>query len=189
MNNTFVIGITGGSASGKSTFSGILEKELCNYSLLVFHMDRYFYPEDQLPRSAAPVTGIVYPDFNQPSSVDLSRLKNDFMTAITSGKYQIIIIEGLFALWDPEIYEKLDLKLFIDCKTDERIVRRLRRNMKERGLTFDEISSVYLDLVRYRHDEYVEPCKWRADFILNGSNPFDKAVEVIMSYIILKFNS
>jgi uridine kinase len=52
------------------------------------------------------------------------------------------------------------------------------------GLSFDEISEVYLDLVRYRHDEYVEPTKWRADLIINGSNPSEKAVKMILSYVL-----
>jgi uridine kinase len=87
-------------------------------------------------------------------------------------------------LWDEEILSMLDLKLYVDCRPDERIVRRLRRNMTW-GLSFDEIASVYLDMVRYRHDEYVEPTKWRADFILNGSKPSELAdagiVELIKS--------
>jgi len=53
----------------------------------------------------------------------------------------------------------------------------------EWGLTFDQISNVYLDLVRYRHDEYVETSKWRADVIINGSNPSDKTLAMIRGYI------
>jgi len=75
------------------------------------------------------------------------------------------------------------LKLFMECRADERIVRRLKRNL-EWGLTFDEISGVYLDLVRYRHDEYVEPSKWKADLILNGSSMPERAISVITSYIM-----
>ena len=70
----------------------------------------------------------------------------------------------------------------MECRPDERIVRRLRRNM-QRGLSFDEIADVYLDLVRYRHDEYVEPSKWQADLIINGSNPSERALELVTSYV------
>ncbi|MDU1854718.1 MAG: uridine kinase, partial [Clostridium baratii] len=96
--------------------------------------------------------------------------------------FDVIILEGLLTLWDEEIYSLLDLKLFVDCKADERIVRRLKRNM-EWGLTFDDISNVYLDMVRYRHDEYVEPTKWKADLILNGSTISKVSIEAITSLV------
>ena len=76
----------------------------------------------------------------------------------------------------------LDLKLFVECRADERIVRRLRRNMSW-GLSYDEVANVYLDLVRYRHDEYVEPSKWKADFLLNGSNDTGVALRMISQHI------
>ena len=93
-----------------------------------------------------------------------------------------MIVEGLLTLWEEEIYKQLDLKLFVDCRPDERVVRRLKRNMTW-GLTFDQIADVYLDMVRYRHEEFVEPTKWRADFMLNGSNPSPKVIEMIVVYI------
>lgn len=96
--------------------------------------------------------------------------------------YDLIILEGLLVLWDEEIYSLLDLKLFVECRNDERIVRRLRRNMTW-GMEFDVIAKVYLDLVRYRHDEYVEPTKWKADLILNGSNPSELAETAIIELI------
>ncbi len=95
----------------------------------------------------------------------------------------MIIIEGLYALWYDWLYEQLDLKLFIDCQADERIVRRLKRNMSQRGLSFDEIAEVYLDMVRYRHTQYIEPTKWRADLILNGSTPSSLTDKMLTSFI------
>ena len=103
----------------------------------------------------------------------------DLKAAAAGGSYDVVIIEGLLTLWAREVYDKLDLRLFVECRADERIVRRLRRNMA-RGLSFDEIADVYLDLVRYRHDAYVEPSKWRADLILNGSNPSGRALEILV---------
>ncbi|MNP59111.1 Uridine kinase [compost metagenome] len=120
-------------------------------------------------------------DDNHPETVDLAKLKEDFF-AVLEDQYDVIIIEGLLTLWDKDIYQACDLKLFVDCKADERIVRRIRRNMTW-GLTYDQIADVYLDMVRYRHDEYVEPAKWRADLILNGSLPTKQALDVIACYI------
>lgn len=181
MKKPYIIGIAGGSASGKSTFSNELEKQLTGYSVKVFHMDSYFRPEGERPYVAAPVTRKMFVDDNHPDTMDLKQLSADLQEAARQS-FDIIIVEGLLTLWDEEIYKLLDLRLFVDCRADERIVRRLRRNMSF-GLTFDEISEVYLDLVRYRHDEYVEPTKWRADLIINGSTPSEKAVRMILSYI------
>lgn len=177
-----IVGIAGGSASGKTTFSKRLAEMLCEESVLEIHMDAYFKEPKDRPTAIAPVTGKPYRDDNHPMSFELSRLKQNLKEAAESGKYQVIVVEGLLTLWDQEIYDQLDLRLFVDCQADERIVRRLKRNMTW-GLTYDEIADVYLDMVRYRHNEYVEPGKWRADFILNGSFFSEKALEALVLYI------
>lgn len=186
-NNKYIIGIAGGSASGKSTFSDNLEKALEPLSVKVFHMDSYFKKAEDRPVSTAPISGKVYIDDNHPLTMDLPKLEEDLEEYIKNGSAQVVIIEGLLTLWDENILKNLDLKLFVDCRADERIVRRIKRNMQW-GLTYDQISGVYLDLVRYRHDEYVEPTKWRADFILNGSNPSDNTLDIIVSWVKSKFN-
>ncbi len=182
MKKAFVVGIAGGSASGKSTFSDTLEIRLEGLKVKTIHMDCYFKEEKDRPYSEAPISGRMYVDDNHPLTMDLPKLSEDLTEAIESNLYDVIIVEGLLTLWDKAIYSKLDLKLFVDCRPDERIVRRLRRNM-EWGLTFDQISEAYLDLVRFRHDEYVEPSKWKADFILNGSAPSENALLMITDYI------
>lgn len=179
----YLVGITGGSASGKTTFSGKLAEALTGLRVLELHMDTYFKPKEERPVVNAPFTGLPYLDDNHPNSFALPKLKEDLAAAIQSGEYQVILIEGLLTLWDREIVDQLDLKLFIECRADERIVRRLKRNMTVRGLSFDEIANVYLDMVRYRHDEYVEPSKWRADLILNGSIFSEKALKIITDTI------
>lgn len=178
----YVIGIAGGSASGKSTFSDTLEKALSPLSVKVFHMDSYFKPADQRPHCAGPVSPIVYTDNNHPLSMDLPRLANDLAEEIRKNQVRVIVVEGLMTLQDMDILNQLDLKLFVDCRPEERVVRRIKRNMKW-GETLDEITDVYLDLVRYRHDEYIEPTRWRADFVLNGSNPSELTLAMIVSWV------
>jgi len=182
LKKSFVVGIAGGTASGKSTLCAKLEKELNNYNLFVIHMDYYFKPEKDKPHPKAFVTRKVYTDDNHPETMDLAKLNKDLEKLLEKNTHDIIIVEGLLTLWDDNICDKLDLKIFVDCKADERIVRRLKRNMQW-GLSFDEISGVYLDMVRYRHEEYVEPSKNRADIIINGSNPTDVSLEVLTEYI------
>ena len=182
MKKPFVIGIAGGSASGKSTFTAKLEEALDGVSCTTLHMDSYFKPRAERPQSPAPVSGKVYMDDNHPETMDLARLRAALSALVNAAEYQVIIVEGLLTLWDTEIFAMLDLKLFVECRADERIVRRLRRNMSW-GLSYDEVANVYLDLVRYRHDEYVEPSKWKADFLLNGSNDTGVALRMISQYI------
>jgi uridine kinase len=173
-------GIAGGSASGKSTLCEKLERELSGYKIAVIHMDSYF-KSGRTPKKAF-VTGREYLDDNHPESLDLRKLENDMLDLINKNEHDVLIVEGLMTLWDDAICDLLDLKIFVDCKPDERIVRRLKRNMQW-GLSFDEIADVYIDMVRYRHEEYVEPSKWRADIIINGSNPTGASLEILTGHI------
>ena len=120
-------------------------------------MDAYFKPEGDRP-TATGRTGRSYRDDNNPESFDLPRLRRDVSDAAENGSCRVLIVEGLLTLWDCGLYEQLDLRLFVDCRADERIVRRLKRNMQW-GYTFDEIADVYLDLVRTeaRHVCRAEP--------------------------------
>ncbi len=183
MEKTFLVGIAGGSAGGKSTFAGKLAEGLKELNVKSISMDDYFKPAQE--RREAPAVILkdrVYRDDNHPSSFDLDKMRDDVLRLKESAVFDVLILEGLLTLWDDEILNLLDLKLYVDCRADERIVRRIRRNMTW-GLSLDEISDVYLDLVRYRHDEFVEPTKWRADMIVNGSLPFDRPLEMISQYI------
>lgn len=182
MKKAITIGIAGGSAGGKSTFAERLKNALSEFDVCVLSMDAYFKPPEERAVAEAPITEKPYRDDNHPSSFKLDELRRDFAKIVYDGHTQVVIVEGLLTLWDKELEKQLDLRLFVDCRPDERIVRRLKRNMGW-GLTFDEISNVYLDMVRYRHDEFVEPTKWRADLIINGSNPSEKSIQIITNYV------
>ena len=186
MKKPFLVGIAGGSASGKSTLCKNLEIALGELKIKSIHMDSYFRPEKDRPFTEAFVTGIKYLDDNHPLTMNLEQLKTD-VKALYNEEYDLIIIEGLLTLWDDEICKMLDLKLFIDCEPDERLARRIKRNM-QKGLTMDEITSVYLDMVRYRHNEYVAPSKWRSDLIINGSWTSELSLKIISEYIKNNYN-
>ena len=176
-----VIGIAGGSASGKSTFCGKLEEKLTGYRVKTIHMDDYFKPEQERPYVASHLNGKHYIDDNCPETIDFDQYHLDFDAAY-AGDDDIIILEGLLVLWDEHTKDKLDLKIFVDCRPDERIVRRIKRNMQW-GQTFDQITDVYLNMVRFRHDQYVEPTKWIADLIVNGTGCTDMVCEMCVDRI------
>lgn len=173
----FVIGIAGGTCSGKSTLTSKLE-EYYGEKCKVVHMDSYFrHPSIT---TIAPITGIEYVEHNHPDTLRLDDLYRDFEEAISSDA-PIVIIEGLFALYLPEIREKLDLKIFVDLDSDERLVRRIKRFMSF-GQTMEEITDRYIDTVRFRHNELIEPTRWHADIVVNGIFR-EKSVNVLTAYI------
>ncbi len=174
-----LIGIAGGSASGKSTLASALQAKLP--SCRVFAMDAYYKQEHKLPLVALP-NGKAYRDYNCPDSFDLARLKEDIRACIAENACENVLVEGLLVLWDDELCDLLDLRIFVDCPADIRIVRRLRRNLSW-GLSFDEIADVYLDLVRYRHEEYVSPSVSRADLVLDSAHGVMQHVPTVLSHI------
>ena len=93
MRKTLVIGIAGGSASGKSTFSGKLAEALQDLQVMELHMDLYFKAPEERPLAAAPVGGKIYRDDNHPLTCDLPRLEQDLAAAVNSGQYQVIIAD------------------------------------------------------------------------------------------------
>lgn len=176
-----VVGIAGGSASGKTTLSQRLVEHLPDVQVQVIHMDHYF--KVNRPHMVAPFTGIEYEDHNHPDSFEMDRLVADLDALLAAEQApEVIIVEGLLTLQNDAIRQRLDLGLFVDAQSDERIVRRLRRNMA-RGMDFDEISTFFLDSVRHRHQEYVEPSRWYADLVLNGSSGSPRGVCVVAEWI------
>ena len=180
IDHSIVIGVSGGSGSGKTTFCSHLAKNLDVLKVKVISTDDYF--KEVKPRANAPLNGKEYDDYDHPTSVDIDKLNRDINHLMSIKMFDVVIVEGLMVLHFEELREKFDLKIFIDCPADERLIRRLKRDKDEE--TFDEISSEYLDIVRHRHNEFVEPSKWYADLIINGSNITKNSIEVIRKWLI-----
>lgn len=176
-----IIGIAGGSASGKSTLAFRLTEALSQYRVRLFAMDSYYKPESALPLVTT-VSGRTYRDYNSPDSFDLARMKRDLRACIEEGRFDYILVEGLLTLQDDEIFGLLDLRVFVDCPADLRIIRRLRRNMAW-GLSFDEIADVYLDLVRHRHEEYVAPSVNRAQLVIDSAYGIETGLQELLKNI------
>lgn len=184
MEKAYVIGIAGGTQSGKSTFTKELENTLQNIKFKTFHLDDYHKPKNELPTAEAPITKITYTDFNQINSFNLHQLHLDLKKEIENNVVDVIILEGTLILYDSEILNILDLKLYVETQADERAIRYIELYSQHHGHEF--IKNSYLDLVRYRMDEYVEPTKWRADIILNGSSKSMHVIEIIKAYLLTK---
>ncbi len=149
-NMTKVIGISGGSGSGKNTLAKKLIEKL-DHSLLI-KMDDYFIDYSKREKVKAPYCDHYYYDDNSPSSYDLTRAQQDIVSYMNSNKYEYIIIEGLFTFYDEKICNLLGDKIFLDVPSDIRILRRIKRNLSF-GYKLEDIINVYIDMARYRHIE------------------------------------
>lgn len=174
------IGIGGGTGSGKTTLSLQLKEKLVEYRVALFHMDKYY--KSVRPMSKAPFTNTIFEDFNHPDAVNIQRLTDEIEQAARCGDHDVIVIEGFLLYQFEDLRNSLDLKLFVDCPADERMLRRNRRFM-EKGHREESVIQEYLQLVRYRHDQYVEPTRWHADLVMNGSLEGKLGCAVVMDWI------
>lgn len=178
----YLVGIAGGSGSGKTTFANKVLKEAGESHLSVLHMDSYYL--DILPKELETLSG--QPNFDHPHSFDwallrehISQLKAgnsietpvyDFKTNSRTGQTHIIepskvlIFEGIFSLFDKEIRNNLDIKCFLHVDADIRFTRRLHRDVNERGRSLESVISQYYETVRPMYQKYLEPQKQFADF-------------------------
>ena len=180
----YVIGIAGGSGSGKSTFAKRLAKAFPDHVALI-SCDNYYLPHDELPLEERAQL-----NYDAPEALEfdlmvrhLAQLKDgqaalcpvyDFtlhtrseaVTAILPRP--IILIDGILIFHDPALRACMDLKIYVETDADERILRRARRDIRDRGRDLDSVIHQYLSTVKPMHNTYVEPTKVFADIILNG---------------------
>ena len=185
----YFVGIAGGSASGKTTFTAALSTALLDNGLTVetLGMDRYFYRgAPGGPLFVSPTTGEEMPDNNHPNSADNARLIADLQVRRTAGDApDVLLIEGLMTLHLPELREMLDVRLFLELEADVRALRRLLRDMNGgRGSTDPQIiSAYYRECARIGHEKYVEPSRVFADIILRGDADFSRTAPLIADMI------
>lgn len=180
----YIIGIAGGSGSGKSTFAQRL-KEAFPDQISLISCDNYYLPHDELPLEER-----AHLNYDAPEALEfdlmvrhLEELKNgnialcpvyDFTRHTRSDKITeieprpIILIDGILIFHDPNLRECMDLKIYVETDADERILRRAKRDMQERGRDLDSVIDQYLTTVKPMHNTYVKPTRIFADIILNG---------------------
>lgn len=181
MKKNFILAVAGGTCSGKSTLTDYIEANLAGkIDMVVLHMDSYF--RKPFSTTIAPITGIEYVEHNHPDVMEFDKLKADLDKAINEG-HDLIIVEGLFALYLKEILDVADLKVFVDLSSDHRLTRRIKRHMAW-GDTYEAVTDRYIDTVRFRHNELIEPTRWRADMVINGTIDTNKGKDVLINYIL-----
>ena len=188
---SLVVGIAGGSASGKTTFTAALLRELTEGAqplrVETFSLDKYFYRgAPGGPRFVSPSTGETLPDNNHPNSADNARLVADLdIRRSADDAPDVLLLDGLMLLHIPEIRERLDLRVFIELDADVRALRRLLRDMNGgRGSTEPGwIATYYRECARVGHANYVEPSRVHADLIVRGDSDFARTAPLLAAVI------
>jgi uridine kinase len=195
-----IIGIAGGTGSGKSTFARQVAGALDASSVAFIDMDAYYHNYDQLSLDERRRI-----NWDHPNSVDWDLLLAH-LQALASGREirkpvydfvehlrrtetvplraaDVVVVDGILLLTDARVRDLCDVKVFVDADADIRLIRRLRRDMVERGRPLDEIVDQYLTTVQPMHLEFVEPSKRYADVIIprGGNNPV--AIEMVVAKI------
>ncbi len=191
---SFLIGLAGGSASGKSTFAGALVAALraARPALVVekISTDDYFLPNETMPSFYSPTRGASLPDYNRPDSLDAAALLRDLDARRAAPTCpDILLIEGLMVLHLPEIRERLDLRLFIELDADQRALRRLVRNLGQQYDPLDDnsaqaIANYFLESAKVGHEKYVEPSRRCADLILRGDGDFRRIAPMVAVMVV-----
>lgn len=198
-NKPFVIGVAGGSGSGKSTVTREVLKSIGPEMAAVVMQDDYYLDQTHISPEDRPKTNYDHPDaFDWPlmmQHVDALRrgeaiempeydfsLHNRSSKTITVKPAPVIVIEGLFALYDAELRKMMSLKVFVDTAPDVRFIRRLQRDIAERGRSTESVITQYLETVRPMHKQFIEPTKRHAHVILpHGAN--GPAVDIITTKV------
>ena len=200
MNNRLFIGIAGGSGSGKTTLAKRLEECFGDRLSLLRH-DDYYKSRSNLSLHERASLNYDHPDaFDNALLVqhmDELRAGQDIACPIYNyaqhdrsdatrlvKSAEVIVIEGILIFENPEILERLDIKIFVDTDADVRIVRRIKRDVDERGRDLDSVISQYLATVKPMHEAFVEPSKRHADIIVPEGGMNHVALDMIIQRII-----
>lgn len=195
-----IIGIAGGTGSGKSTFTNRLRDRFGGEIAVIYH-DNYYRRHDDLPFEERKKLNYDHPDALETELLvdHIKRLRrgesvecpvydysihNRSDRTVTIHPRRILVIEGILLLADVRLRELLDIKIYVEADADERILRRIVRDVKERGRDLDNIVEQYLTTVKPMHYLYVEPTRALADIVINsGMN--DVAFDVVQSKSLL----
>ena len=195
-----VIGIAGGTGSGKTTVVNKILQQLNVEGVNVLSQDNYYHDNQHLTLSEREVL-----NYDHPKSIDfdllikhVAALKNgvaiekpiySFVTHSRSGDFvsiepkSVLIVEGILVLTNSELLKEYDLKVFVHADSDERLIRRIRRDTQERGRDLQEVLHRYQTTLKPMHQEFIEPSKNEADLIVPNMKQNTVAIDFLSTVI------
>ena len=199
-SKNFLIGISGGSGSGKSTIVNEIIEKIGPEKISVLHHDAYYRHRPELTFEER--TKI---NFDHQDSLETGLLV-EHLEQLISGKnveipiynfarhlrdskskklvpFQILIVDGILVLNNDQLRKMMNLKVFVDVPPDLRFIRRLERDLCERGRSVESVTRQYLDSVRPMHEKFVEPCRLHADFIIPEGGHNLQAVQLLLALL------
>lgn len=191
-----IIGLAGGTGSGKSSIVRSLVERIggCVIDLESYTLDRSAFP----PEERSPIAG------DEPAAIDTTLLVAHLEDlrrgeAIRRPVYspdthartgvelvapaRLVLVEGLFTFWWDALRSLLDVKIFVDAPSDLRLIRRLRRDLADRGRTVEQVLYQYSGSVRPAHERYVEPTRVYADDVVTNDGPLEDAVDQVIALV------
>lgn len=202
----FIIGISGGSGSGKTSFVKALQEKFQDKSVCFISLDNYYLPREEQHTDEEGIK-----NFDLPESINAKELRSDIeellngntvekteyvfnnekATANTVFLYpaDIYIIEGLFIYHYAELRDLFDLRLYIHAKDNLKLIRRIKRDKIERNYPVEDVIYRYEHHVMPSYEKFIEAYKEEADLIINNNSSFNTSLEVITAYINKRLNT
>ncbi|TXH29928.1 MAG: uridine kinase [Cyclobacteriaceae bacterium] len=196
MIKPFTIGITGGSGSGKTFFIKNLESRFTDTELCLISQDHYYHPREMQQHDERGIK-----NFDLPESIDHKQFQLDIQTLkrgeiLKKKEYTfnnpnvtpkilefkpapVIIVEGLFVQYFPDLEKELDLKIFIEAKDHVKLSRRIKRDNEERGYDLEDVLYRYENHVMPVYETLIKPLKHRADIVIPNNSNFNRALDFL----------
>ncbi|MEI4769466.1 uridine kinase [Psychrobacillus sp. FJAT-51614] len=195
-----IIGIAGGSGSGKTSVTNAISEVFKDHSVVVIEQDYYYKDQSHLKFEERLNTNYDHPlAFDNDLLIEhVHKLLNNkaiekpvydyaqhtrSTKTITIEPKDVIILEGILVLEDERLRDLMDIKLFVDTDSDLRIIRRILRDINERGRTVDSVVEQYINVVRPMHNQFIEPTKRYADVIIPEGGQNEVAIDLMVTKI------
>ena len=196
----YIIGISGGSGSGKTTFLHALRSQFLETELCILSQDNYYLPIDQIDVDENSVHNFDLPNAfdHQAFLNDLQKLKIGQTVKIQEYTFNnphliskpliiqpasVIVAEGIFLFHEPEVWDQLNLKIIIEAKDRLKIIRRIRRDSIERDYDMEDVIYRYENHVGPAYDQFIAPFIEKVDLIIQNNHSFENALAVVTGFI------